>query len=85
MATKRQAMKRAAELGCTIDDNGFAITLDTPKGMVLGASGLHWYDLHYDSPPRAWSKPEAWAAIIEEMSMGVESCMNPECDSCNDW
>ena len=85
MASKRQVLKRATELGCTVEDYGDAIRVDAPKGMVLSGSHLHWYDLYYDSPRGAWQKPDAWAAVLEEMEMGVSLCTDPECDSCNDW
>jgi hypothetical protein len=82
MATKQQVMRVAAKHGITVVDDGEKIAVDLPPGFVLVGSGLHFLDLHYNSPPGAWNKPDAWESILDDIREGVEPCTDDDCDCC---
>jgi len=83
MATKQQVMQMAAKHGIVVVDDGTKIAVDLPHGYVLVASGLHFRDLYYNSPPGAWKKPDAWESILEDIRDGIEPCTDPDCDCCS--
>ena len=77
MATKRQVVKRCAELSVVMDDLSF----DCPLGTCLGGSGLHWLDK--DHLLGMIPKSEIWDDILDEISWGLEDCPG-SCQHCQD-
>lgn len=82
MATRRQFMKRATELGVTLDENmDPCFNLDVPQGKRFAGSGLHMIPFCMDD---TWRKADMYDFYIEEMRLGLEDCPVSDCDYCND-
>jgi len=81
-ATRKQFVKRCDQLGMKQFDDFDTIKLDAPDGFVMGTTGLHWIDMYYGNG--AWKKGEIYAFLIEDMEMGIEECLDWDCDVCTE-
>ena len=81
-ATKTQAMRVAARLGATIEEDvypdGGALYAYAPAGTRWATRGVHAVCSPYDFG----GKPEAWADLIDGMGMGIEPCPDGGDDNC---
>jgi hypothetical protein len=84
MATRRQLVERCAALGLELVDEAGSLEVLCPSGKRIGGMDVHMLRLAYDHPPGAWKKPEAYAALLDDLSRGVEPCREPECDYCTE-
>ena len=82
MSTKEQLERRCEALGCTLADNGCALEIFAPAGYRIAAGQVHMLRIDYDTPRGAWHKPDAYAALLADLAMGLESCNDPACDCC---
>lgn len=81
MVTHRQCVKRCHELGTTLEDDGCSLFIQAPRGTVFATTFCHaTASLYYDRG--AWNKADAYTALLEDMSMGLVDCKDPECDYC---
>ena len=77
MTTKAKAEARAAELGCTLVDDGDSISVDAPAGRVLGGVGQHYTEWGYGR--HALTKRSAWQAIYDDMGTETYACPDARC------
>lgn len=63
------------------EDSGQLI-LDSPKGKIFKANGAHCLVEQFSNTGGQSWKPEAYANMIERLSMGLEECSIEDCDSC---
>lgn len=95
MATKNKCEKRAAELGVTIEDEctgdpadwGQTIEIIAPRGKVFASTGTHICVVSKGNGGLT-PKSELWAAMTEDMEMGLEDCeehQRGECEWCGDY
>jgi hypothetical protein len=87
MATRKQVMDAIKKLGCTVDEmecDPDMLTIDAPKGKLFACVRSHCLCEplvdHFHPKPRS----EAYAAILEDLSYGLEDCTDPECGNCHD-
>jgi len=87
MATRQQLVERCRELGVSLkfdesssQDQYGVIIIDAPSGFVFRGSQLHYYDLYLNP---SWKRSEAYDAIMEELSMGLDKCDVHNCEICN--
>jgi hypothetical protein len=81
MATKAQFDRRCKELGVTVEDNGYCLSIDAPRGKMFGTGDCHGYTLFYYD---GWTKPQMYDEFLHDMSMGLRDCDDPECEICNE-
>jgi len=83
METKKQAYKKAKELGVEIsiemEDRPYSralfYTLDAPEGYVMSCSSCHSARL---------GKGGNWKYVLEELNEGIEKCPDgKECEVCH--
>jgi hypothetical protein len=78
-SVRAKLVERAEELGVAVVDDGESVSILAPHRHVFH-SGYHEHQIHL----RGWTKPEAWAALLEELEHPTERCADPECEWCND-
>ena len=83
-ATRVQLQKRVDQLGCELLDNGVSLEVHCPQGAVFGTTFTHMLRFTYGEPQGAWKKAEAYACVLDDLSVGLEPCTDPDCDYCNE-
>ena len=81
---RSQFMKVLAKYGATLDTDSEECNLnvDAPIGKVFKANGCHTIvEPFSNNGGQSW-KSEAYAEAAARVSMGGESCTDPDCDSC---
>lgn len=82
-ATRASLLARAAALGVAVEDDGVSLNILCPAGLRLVGTGTHW--LRIDNLPRgAWTRPAMYAALLDDLALGVEPCADPDCDYCRE-
>ena len=78
MATKKQVELFAEKIGVSISDDGFSVYADCPVGFCWANDpGLHMSRGYYRDA--AFTKPECWQHLMDDMSGGIEKC---DCQDC---
>lgn len=58
-------------------DSGDSLSIDAPIGYTL-PSGAHSFTLYL----HGWTRPDAYAALLDELHGPLLACDDRECDSC---
>lgn len=69
MATKKQFIDRATQLGLEIEDDGTAMTITAPDGKVFATYFTRYETIQYDYD--GWTKAQAYERMIEIMKDGL--------------
>jgi hypothetical protein len=82
MKTLADVRRRAAELGCIVEEdkcgNTHECRVRVPDGKRFVCSELHEF---VDCTNKPW-KPD-YADLLDRLADGIEDCPDPECDWCN--
>lgn len=81
MSSKKRVTERANELGVEIDYEDGELHLDAPEGYVFSATLTHstaYERGYYQNIPMS----KVWPLALDDMSMGVEPCLNDRCEVC---
>ena len=63
-----------------IDEASNVLEVDPASGFVFAGTGLHFLSIFLDD----WKRPDAYAFVADDLSMGVEPCSIDDCDYCED-
>ena len=75
--SKNKFLKLCKKNNVVFTDNGNCLKIDAPDGHHFTASGLHWRDIY--TFHGEWKRPDMYAELANELSMGVEVC-DSECE-----
>lgn len=87
--TREEFMKAVAdnpgvELDIESEINGDNLILDSPKGKVFSANGIHcMVEPYRNNGGQSW-KPEAYANLAVNLEMGLRECEIEDCDHCDE-
>jgi hypothetical protein len=79
---RARLLARCATLGAELEDDGGMLTIDAPSGMRFVGTQTHTLRVSYDHPRGAWRKAEAYAAMLDDLALGVERCEGTDCEDC---
>jgi hypothetical protein len=82
MTTKEKVLSLARKFGAEISDSfdEETVYLDLPEGHAWCAECGHSHSLHINL-----QQPDAWADALERVEMGIQTCVNEECDYCHPY
>jgi hypothetical protein len=80
--TKAAFEARAKVLGCTTENDGDRLSVFAPNRHVFASTGNHVQDIWYSRG--RWKMGDAYASLVDDMSMGVRPCEDSECEWCNE-
>ena len=86
MATRKQVMDAIKNLGCTVDEmecDPDMLTIDAPKGKLFSCIGSHCLcEPLVDHFNPKLKRSDAYSAILNDLSYGLEDCTDPDCSTC---
>jgi hypothetical protein len=77
-ATRRQLAARCKALGVRLVIGADVVRIDAPRGWVIAVTECHSRDLYL----KGWTKPEAYAELLDDLRFGLERCDDAECEHC---
>lgn len=63
-----------------VDEASNTLDVDPAAGFVFTGTGLHFLTIYLDD----WRRPDAYAFVADDLSMGVEPCSIDACQYCED-
>lgn len=82
--TKQMVEARAKKLGVEIEIGGgryFEVNLTAPNRKILNGPQLH---MTVNEQSGGCSRSEVWEATLSDMAMGLDDCMDDDCDTCEE-
>lgn len=76
--SRSRVQAECRRLGVRLDDNGETLTVDAPAGRLWAGPRVHMLTADYEHG----RKPDAYAAILDDMAAGLDDCDAPDCDYC---